>query len=56
MSESERCAAGQRLEYWKFAGLDTAGPGKALDAPLVAWTAARFANGPQTSGCAGRSF
>jgi pimeloyl-ACP methyl ester carboxylesterase len=55
----ERCAAGQRLESWKFAGIDHTGivqPGGALDAPLVAWTAARFANEPPPGGCASRSF
>jgi len=53
-----RCAAGQRLEYWKFVGLDHSGivrPGAALETPLVAWTTARFANEPQPSGCARRS-
>jgi pimeloyl-ACP methyl ester carboxylesterase len=56
---AERCAAGQRLEYWTFAGLDhgtIVQPGTALDAPLVAWTAERFANTPQASGCARKSF
>jgi pimeloyl-ACP methyl ester carboxylesterase len=55
----ERCAAGQRLDYWKFAGLDhgtIVQPGSSLDAPLVAWTMARFANKPQASGCAHKSF
>ena len=54
-----RCAAGQRLDYWTFAGLDHAAivqPGTILDEPLVAWTAARFANEPQPSGCARKSF
>lgn len=55
----ERCAAGQRLEYWTFAEIDHNGiirPGSPLDAPLVAWTAARFANEPQVSGCTRKSF
>jgi acetyl esterase/lipase len=55
----ERCAAGQRLEYWTFAAPDHGGivqPGTPLEAPLVAWTASRFANEPQASGCARKSF
>jgi pimeloyl-ACP methyl ester carboxylesterase len=58
----ERCAAGQRLEYWAFAGLDHLGiaglvqPSTSLDEPLVAWTTARFAKEPQPSGCARKSF
>ena len=54
-----RCAAGQRLEYWSFAGLDhgtIVQLGNSLAEPLVAWTAARFANEPQAKGCARRSF
>jgi pimeloyl-ACP methyl ester carboxylesterase len=56
---SERCAAGQRLEYWTFAGIDHVGivrQGGALDEPLVAWTTARFANEPQAGGCARKAF
>ena len=55
----ERCAAGQQIEYWKFAGLDYGGivqPGTSLDEPIVAWTTARSANEPQASGCARKSF
>lgn len=55
----ERCAAGQSLEYWTVAGRDHGGivqPGSPLEAPLVAWTAARFAGQPQPRGCARRSF
>ena len=55
----QRCAAGQRLEYWMFAGLDhgtIVQPGNSLTEPLLAWTAARFANEPQAKGCARRSF
>jgi fermentation-respiration switch protein FrsA (DUF1100 family) len=55
----QRCAAGQRLEYWTFAGLDhgtTVQPGTSLTDPLIAWTAARFANEPQAKGCARWSF
>jgi pimeloyl-ACP methyl ester carboxylesterase len=55
----ERCAAGQRLEYWSFAGIGHGGivqPGTPLDAPLVAWTAARFADEPQPAGCTRKSF
>jgi pimeloyl-ACP methyl ester carboxylesterase len=56
---AQRCAAGQRLEYWTIAGLDhgtIVQPGTSLTEPLVAWTAARFANEPQAKGCARRSF
>jgi hypothetical protein len=55
----ERCAAGQRLEYWSFAGRDHGGivqPGTTLAEPLVGWTTARFAGEPQASGCARRSL
>jgi pimeloyl-ACP methyl ester carboxylesterase len=55
----QRCAAGQYLEYWTFAGLDhgtIVQPGTSLPEPLIAWTAARFANEPQAKGCARRSF
>jgi acetyl esterase/lipase len=54
-----RCAAGQRLEYWSFPRADhntIVQPGTPLDQPLTAWTAARFANEPQASGCARRTF
>jgi hypothetical protein len=53
----ERWASGQRLEYWKFAGLDHGGivqPGTSLDVPLIG--AARFANASQPNGCRRRSF
>ena len=56
---SQRCAAGQRLEYWRIAGRDHGGivqPGTPLEEPLAAWTTARFANEPQASGCSRRSF
>ena len=54
----ERCAAGQRLEYWTFAGLDhgMVRPGSPLEEPLMAWTAARFANQPPPAGCTRKSF
>ncbi len=55
----ERCAGGQRLEYWTLAGRDHGGivrPGSSLDAPLVAWTTARFAGEPQPGGCTRKSF
>jgi pimeloyl-ACP methyl ester carboxylesterase len=55
----QRCAAGQRLEYWMFTGLDhgtIVQPGSSLSEPLVAWTAARFANQPPAKACARRSF
>jgi acetyl esterase/lipase len=50
----QRCAAGQRLEYWMFMGIDhgtIVEPGSPLEAPLIAWTIARFAGDPQLPGC-----
>jgi pimeloyl-ACP methyl ester carboxylesterase len=41
----ERCAAGQRLEYWTFAGRDhltIIQRGTPLEDPLMKWTTARF--------------
>ena len=55
----ERCAAGQRLEYWTFAGRDhltIVQPGTPLEELLIKWTTARFANEPQASGCVHKSF
>src|SRR5882757_4564611 len=55
----ERCAAGQRLEYWTFAGRDhltIVQPGTPLEELLITWTTARFANEPQPTGCVRRSF
>jgi len=55
----ERCSAGQRLEYWTFAGRDhftIAEPGAPLEELLIRWTTARFANEPQASGCVHKSF
>ena len=55
----ERCAAGQRLEYWTFAGRDhltIIQPGTPLEELLIKWTTARFANEPQASGCVRKSF
>jgi len=55
----ERCAAGQRLEYWTFAGRDhltIIQPGTPLEEPLIMWTTARFAGEPQASGCVRESF
>jgi len=55
----QRCAAGQRLEYWTFATRDHGSivrPGTPLDDPLAAWTKARFSDEPQGSGCARHSF
>jgi pimeloyl-ACP methyl ester carboxylesterase len=55
----ERCAAGQRLEYWTFASRGHATivqPRSPLEEPLMAWTSARFANQPSATGCARRSF
>ncbi len=56
---TERCAAGQRLEYLSIAGLDHGAivqPGSKLEEPLMAWTAARFANQPQANGCTRQSL
>ncbi|MGC1298741.1 MAG: hypothetical protein WA869_27260 [Alloacidobacterium sp.] len=56
---TDRCATGQRLEYWTFARLDhgtIVQPGTSLDERLVAWTAARFANEAQASGCTRKPF
>ena len=55
----ERCSAGQRLEYWTFAGRDhftIVQPGTPLEEMLIRWTTARFANEPQASGCVHKSF
>jgi pimeloyl-ACP methyl ester carboxylesterase len=55
----ERCAAGQQLEYWTFAGRDhltIIQPGTPLEDPLINWTMARFANEPQATGCVRKSF
>lgn len=55
----ERCAAGQRLEYWTFADRDhltIIQPGTPLEDLLIKWTTARFANEPQASGCVHKSF
>jgi pimeloyl-ACP methyl ester carboxylesterase len=55
----DRCAAGQRLAYWLFAGADHGGivqPGTKLDEPLAEWTAARLAGNSQARGCGRRSF
>jgi pimeloyl-ACP methyl ester carboxylesterase len=51
---NQRCAAGQQLAYWTFPGIDHSTviqPGSPLEAPLVAWTIARFADDPQPAGC-----
>ena len=55
----ERCSAGQRLEYWTFAGRDhltIAQPGAPLEELLIRWTMARFANETQAPGCVHKSF
>ena len=55
----ERCAAGQRLEYWTFAGRDhltIIQPGTPLEDLLIKWTTACFANEPQATGCVRKSF
>jgi pimeloyl-ACP methyl ester carboxylesterase len=54
-----RCAAGQRLEYWTFAGRDhltIVQPGTPLEELLIKWTTARFADEPQANGCVRKSF
>lgn len=54
-----RCAAGQRLEYWTFAGRDHLTimlPGTTVDELIMKWTTARFANEPESSGCVRKSF
>jgi pimeloyl-ACP methyl ester carboxylesterase len=55
----ERCAAGQRLEYWTFAGRDHLTifqRDTPLEEPLIEWTTARFANEPQATGCVRKSL
>jgi pimeloyl-ACP methyl ester carboxylesterase len=55
----KRCAAGQHLEYWTFAGRDhltIIQPGTPLEDLLIKWTTARFANEPQPTGCVRKSF
>ncbi|WP_424630280.1 alpha/beta hydrolase [Bradyrhizobium sp. SYSU BS000235] len=55
----QRCAAGQQLDYWTFMGIDHGliiQPGSPLEAPLVAWTIARFADDMQLPGCARTAF
>jgi acetyl esterase/lipase len=55
----ERCSAGQRLEYWTFAGRDhftIVQPGSPLQELLIRWTAARFTNEPQATGCVRKSL
>jgi pimeloyl-ACP methyl ester carboxylesterase len=55
----ERCGAGQRLEYWRFAGRDHLTifqRGTPLEDLLIAWTTARLANEPQATGCVRKSF
>src|SRR5262249_1915183 len=55
----ERCDAGQRLEYWTIAGCDhltIIQPGTPLEAQLIRWRTARFANEPQANGCVRKSF
>lgn len=55
----DRCAAGQRLEYWRFAELDHSTivrPGTTLEESLVAWTRDRFMKEPQAGGCLRKSF
>jgi len=54
-----RCDAGQRLEYWTAARSDhgtIVASGSPLEEPLIAWTAARFANQPQADRCGRKSL
>jgi pimeloyl-ACP methyl ester carboxylesterase len=56
---AERCSAGQRIEYWTFAGRDhgtIVQRGTPLEELLIRWTMVRFANGPPASGCVHKSF
>lgn len=49
-----RCAAGRTMEVLRFAGQDHAGlrrRGSPLEAPLLDWTAARFAGSAPPAGC-----
>jgi len=55
----ERCAAGQRLEYWTFGGRDHISivqPGTPVEELLIKWTKARFANEPTANGCVRKAF
>jgi acetyl esterase/lipase len=50
----ERCAAGQRLEYWRVPERDHGGivaPDSPLGEPLMRWTRERFAGESQPAGC-----
>jgi len=55
----DRCAAGQRFEYWTFAGRDhitIVQPSTPLEELLIKWTTARFANEPSGNGCVRKPF
>ena len=55
----ERCAAGQPLEYWTFAGRDHLSifqRGTPFEELLIKWTTARLANDPSATGCVSKSF
>ena len=55
----ERCAAGQQLDYWTFAGRDhltIIQSGTPLEDPLIKWTTERFAKEPRATGCVCKSF
>jgi acetyl esterase/lipase len=50
----DRCAAGQRLEYWRFTNLGhgaIVSPGSEFENRLMSWTRARFAGQRQANGC-----
>ena len=54
-----RCAAGQQVTYWTFAGLDhtsIVAPGSALTEVLFAWMQARLNDEPQPAGCSKEAF
>lgn len=55
----DRCSAGQRLEYWTFAGRDhltIVQRGTPLEELLIRWTTERFANEPHASSCVRKCF
>jgi hypothetical protein len=55
----ERCSAGQRLEYWTFAGRDHGTiiqPGTPLESCSSGGRRRRFANEPQARDCVHKSF
>lgn len=56
---NQRCASGQALDYWTFMGIDHGmiiQPGSPLEAPLISWTIARFADDAALPGCDRKAF